>query len=141
MIDQWNTVMLTGGSSKMPMVHRMIESVMGKPPRQYRTPELLVTIGAAYWAHAAPYGELDMGDYSTSAYIRSLVPGAFSILNMSDGDLVKHRATVVEAVRRGDVLMMHGWWSPKRNAEVREIYEEVYPGFMEKGDQAAIVRQ
>lgn len=97
--------------------------------------------GAAYWAHAAPYGELDMGDYSTSAYIRSLVPGAFSILNMSDGDLVKHRATVVEAVRRGDVLMMHGWWSPKRNAEVREIYEEVYPGFMEKGDQAAIVRE
>jgi len=95
--------------------------------------------GPAYWAYAAPYGELDMGDYSTPAYVRSLLPGAFSVLNMSDGDLAKHRAAVVEAVRRGDVLMMHGWWSPKRNDEVRGIYEEVYPGFMEKGDRAAIV--
>lgn len=35
----------------MPMVPRMIEKVMGKPPVRHRNPELLVTIGAAYWAH------------------------------------------------------------------------------------------
>jgi len=44
-------VMLTGGSSRMPMVRRMVETVMGRPPLQYKNPELLVTIGAAYWAH------------------------------------------------------------------------------------------
>lgn len=44
-------VMLTGGSSKMPMVKKMIEGVMGRPPLQHRNPELLVTVGAAYWAH------------------------------------------------------------------------------------------
>ena len=44
-------VMLTGGASRMPMVARMIEGLMGKPPFQHRNPELLVTIGAAYWAH------------------------------------------------------------------------------------------
>ncbi len=44
-------LMLTGGASKMPMVHDMVQDVMGKPPLQYRNPELLVTIGAAYWAH------------------------------------------------------------------------------------------
>jgi molecular chaperone DnaK len=44
-------VMLAGGSTKMPMVRKMIEGVMGRPPLQHRNPELLVTIGAAYWAH------------------------------------------------------------------------------------------
>jgi molecular chaperone DnaK len=44
-------VMLTGGASKMPMVRKMVEAVMGKPPLEYRNPELLVSIGAAYWAH------------------------------------------------------------------------------------------
>ncbi len=43
-------VMLAGGSSKMPSVRRMIEGVMGKAPLQYGNPELLVTIGATYWA-------------------------------------------------------------------------------------------
>ncbi len=44
-------ILLTGGSSKMPMVRKMIEGVMGRPPRQYGNPELLVTIGAAYRGH------------------------------------------------------------------------------------------
>ena len=49
-------VMLTGGSSKMPMVKKMIEGVTGRPPLQHRNPELLVTMGAAYWAHLLQEG-------------------------------------------------------------------------------------
>lgn len=49
-------VMLTGGSSKMPMVKTMIQGILGKPPIQHRNPELLVTIGAAYWAHLLEAG-------------------------------------------------------------------------------------
>ncbi len=44
-------VMLTGGSSKMPMVKTMLEGMMGKPAISYHNPELLVTMGAAYWAY------------------------------------------------------------------------------------------
>jgi molecular chaperone DnaK (HSP70) len=44
-------VLLTGGSSKMPMVRQMIQAKIGKPPLQHGNPELLVTIGAAYWAY------------------------------------------------------------------------------------------
>ncbi len=44
-------IMLAGGSIKMPMVPKMIEGVMGKPPFRHGNPELLVTMGAAYWAH------------------------------------------------------------------------------------------
>lgn len=53
-------VLLAGGSSKMPMVREMIAAKMGKPPLQHGNPDLLVTIGAAYWAHmlgsAVPHG-------------------------------------------------------------------------------------
>ncbi len=49
-------VMLTGGSSKMPMVKQMIERVMGKPPFTHKNPELLVTMGAAYWAYLLQEG-------------------------------------------------------------------------------------
>ena len=49
-------VMLTGGSSKMPIVKQMIERVMGKPPFTHRNPELSVTIGAAYWAYLLQEG-------------------------------------------------------------------------------------
>ncbi|MGE0129082.1 MAG: Hsp70 family protein [Blastocatellales bacterium] len=49
-------VMLTGGSSRMPMVKRMIEGVMGRPPLQHRNLDLLVTIGAAYWARLLEEG-------------------------------------------------------------------------------------
>jgi molecular chaperone DnaK len=44
-------VMLTGGSSKMPIVKTMIEGMMNKPAMSYHNPELLVTFGAAYWAY------------------------------------------------------------------------------------------
>lgn len=44
-------ILLTGGSSKMPMVSEMIENVTGKPPMKYDNPDLLVSKGAAYWAH------------------------------------------------------------------------------------------
>lgn len=44
-------VLLTGGSSKMPMVRQMLEQLASRPPLQYGNPNLLVTMGAAYWAH------------------------------------------------------------------------------------------
>jgi molecular chaperone DnaK len=51
-------VMLTGGASKMPMVKRMVSKVLGKDPFTHRNPELLVTIGAAYWAHLLQPGTI-----------------------------------------------------------------------------------
>src|SRR5262249_36726202 len=49
-------VLLAGGSSRMPMVKKMIEGVLGKPPLMHKTPERVVTIGAAYWAHLLEAG-------------------------------------------------------------------------------------
>jgi len=54
-------VMLTGGSSKMPMVKEMLKRVSGKDPFMYGNPELLVTIGAAYYAHLLKSGLVTTG--------------------------------------------------------------------------------
>lgn len=51
-------VMLAGGSTQMPMVRKMIESVTGKPPLRHKNPNLLVTVGAAYWAHLLNGGKV-----------------------------------------------------------------------------------
>lgn len=45
-------VLLTGGSTRMPQVGRMIEEVTGKKPLMHGNPDLLVSRGAAYWAYA-----------------------------------------------------------------------------------------
>lgn len=44
-------VLLCGGSTKMPMVTKMIRDVMGRKPVTHGNPELLVTRGAAYAAY------------------------------------------------------------------------------------------
>lgn len=49
-------ILLVGGSSKMPMVRRMLTAKMGKPPLQHGNPNLLVTSGAGYKAHLLQAG-------------------------------------------------------------------------------------
>jgi len=49
-------VLLAGGSTRMPMVAEMIQSVTGRKPLRHRNPELLVATGAAYWAHLLQEG-------------------------------------------------------------------------------------
>jgi len=85
------------------------------------------TYHAAYWAHAAPYGELDMGTRGTSGYIRDLFPHAFLCNYAVDGDMDKHRAALVEAVKGGDVLMFRGWFGDRQNEKIKSIYKEARP--------------
>lgn len=42
-------VLLCGGATKLPMIREMIREVTGTEPLVYKNPELLVSIGAAYW--------------------------------------------------------------------------------------------
>ncbi len=51
-------ILLAGGSTFMPMVREMVTRKMGKEPILHRNPNLLVTIGAAYWAHLLASGSI-----------------------------------------------------------------------------------
>jgi len=48
-------ILLCGGATKMPAVEKMIEEVMGKPLLKHGNPELLVAMGAAYFAYLSPH--------------------------------------------------------------------------------------
>jgi len=47
-LEDIDPILQVGGSTKMPMVARMIENVTGKQPQTHRNVDLLVAIGAAY---------------------------------------------------------------------------------------------
>ncbi len=69
----------------------------------------------SYYAYSAPYDELRTltGIASTSetgATARALYPGGFTVINTPDGDLKGKHNDLVNAVRRGDVLMFRSWF-------------------------------
>ncbi|MHC4250478.1 MAG: hypothetical protein ACYS9X_15225, partial [Planctomycetota bacterium] len=123
----WRPVGEKGEFKWMLLEARVWKEIRERHPDVLIVPEL-VGRTTACWAQTAPYFELDLGGVSTPARARRTFPGAFSILNMCDGPFAERRTELVEAVRRGDILMFHGWWNPKRNQEVKGVYEEVWEG-------------
>jgi hypothetical protein len=82
-----------------------------------------------YYAYTAPYDPLKIytptlgGVAITPADVRGVYPGAFSVLNVADGDITDNAATLTAAVSRGDILMFRSWfWSPESPA-VQAIYK------------------
>ncbi|MBE7467044.1 MAG: hypothetical protein HS116_26525 [Planctomycetes bacterium] len=109
----------------------MWKAIKAKHPDVLLVPELLsenFTHHVANHFNTAPYMELDLKGYGTPEWVRKLIPGSFSVVNVSDGDFAANREKLAEAVKNGDILMGHGWWSPKRNAEVKALYDEVVRG-------------
>jgi hypothetical protein len=71
------------------------------------------------------------GDLTTGADIRAAYPQAFGINLINDVDprrLAEHRDELVEAVRHGDVLMVHAESWQENNATVVGIYREASAG-------------
>jgi len=81
-----------------------------------------------YYSVTAPYDELRGGIFGTPDRIRRVYPGAFTVLNTSDGDLDGRHADLVRAVKRGDILLFRAWWDDPQNAKVKAIYAEAGAG-------------
>ncbi len=79
---------------------------------------------AGYYSHLSGYRELRGGIASTSERDRLAYPGAFSVINVADGPIAERRGDLLDAVRRGDILMFRGWFGTRENAAVQAIYEE-----------------
>ena len=76
----------------------------------------------------APFASfLFHGDVATAARMRAVYPEAFSANLVNDVDSAKlgeHRDELVEAVRHGDVLMVHADYWQSNNDTVMAIYRE-----------------
>jgi hypothetical protein len=105
-----------------PMRAEMFRRLATKHPDALIIPELPLL---GYYSHTASYRELTGGITATPAAALLAYPGAFSVIKVEDEKLVEaHRAELVAAVRRGDVLLFPGWYNPPVNGKVRQIYRE-----------------
>lgn len=78
----------------------------------------------ATYAYAAAYMELDLGGTGTPERIRRLFPDAFSVVNVADGPFAAKREELLASVRKGDILMVRGWFKDKPTFLAKGVYDE-----------------
>ena len=83
-----------------------------------------------YYAYTAPFQSFIFHtDLGTPADIYNYYPSAFSVNLINDvdpGKLAQYRPQLTEAVRRGDILMVHADYWQDNNATVIQIYADAY---------------
>ncbi len=111
----------SNGDPNVPFPAAVFEQVLAANPDVLLIPEHQ---SARYYRATAPYDELRGGVASTPGWAREIYPRAFTVINVSDGDTKGRRAELLQAVRKGDVLMFRAWWDDPFNKDVKSIYEE-----------------
>lgn len=111
----------SNGDPSLPMDASVFRRVAEAHPDVLLIPE---HENLCYYAYTAPYNQLNMGVASTTAIVRHVYPGAFSVLQVADGPVDQRRAELVTAVRSGDILLFRGWFADPYNDKVKGIYRE-----------------
>ncbi len=76
------------------------------------------------YAYSAPYSQLNYNKLPAPPdYVLATYPQAFFVnsVGMKEGE--EHKAALIEAVKRGDILFHTGWYSAPENKLITEIYE------------------
>jgi hypothetical protein len=76
-----------------------------------------------YFAYSAPLNSyVHHKITSTPAGARMVYHQAFSVLMASDGDRLEHHAALVDAVRRGDILLFNCLYNDAGAEKIQKIY-------------------
>jgi len=109
----------SNGEPSNPMSPEIFARVAAAEPDVLLIPEH-ETLG--YYGSTAPYNELRGGWTSSPPLVRELYPGAFSVINIADGNIDANQAQLTQAVADGDILLFRGWYSDPNNAKARALY-------------------
>jgi hypothetical protein len=127
LIDQW----IGEGDDKqviqLPIPSAIYRSVLKEHPDVLLIPEHWKgSFGPqdATYAYTAAYMELDLGGTGTPERIRRIFPDAFSIVNVVDGPFQVKREELLASVRKGDILMVRGWFKDKPTFLAKDVYDE-----------------
>jgi molecular chaperone DnaK len=119
-LQEIDPILQVGGSSKMPMIAKMIENVTGQTPQTHRNVDLLVAIGAAYdvcIASSMEEGEpiktrsggleihtppVDIGKAVGVKAFRGLTDDAFNAIVIEDGSATGKEFVREDLVTRDD---------------------------------------
>ena len=78
-----------------------------------------------YFAYSAPLNSyVHHKITSTPIGARMVYPKAFSVLMTSDGDRPEDHAALVDAVRRGDILLFNALYNDAGAEKIQKLYEE-----------------
>lgn len=80
-------------------------------------------------AYTAPYLQPPYSPPVTREWWRALLPRAFSVSHTVNLDQAKwdaYRNELVDGIANGDSLFFRGWFNDGYNAQIREVYREVY---------------
>jgi hypothetical protein len=80
-----------------------------------------------YFAYSAPLnGYVYHKVTSTPVGARIVYPKSFSVLMAPDGDRLEDHNALVDAVRRGDILLLSGWYNNPGITKIKKLYEEAF---------------
>jgi hypothetical protein len=76
-----------------------------------------------YFAYSAPLNSyVHHKITSTPVGARLVYPNAFSVLMAADGDQPEDHAALLDAVRRGDILLFNGWYHNTGAEKIKKLY-------------------
>jgi hypothetical protein len=114
----------SNGDPNVPMPAELFERLHALHPGALLIPE---HENARYYASTAPYRDYaNLKELGTPASVRSVYPDAFSFVYVGHGDPAAARAELIDAVRHGDILAVHGWYDSPSHGVVKEIYLEAH---------------
>lgn len=123
--ERWRCTLFyvdSNGDPNVPLPATAFASVAERHPGVLLMPE---HENAAYYAYTAPYRDYaNLKQLGTPEVVRRIYPQAFSMIYVGHGDPEPVRAELLEAVKRGDVLVVHGWYQNPGHPIVKRIYQE-----------------
>jgi len=82
-----------------------------------------------YWSAGAPYKQGNQGYLDTPVLAKFMYPCAFTMLQVTDGvnyNDPKIVATLIQAVKNGNILFVDGWYTNPTNNNILQIYQKAY---------------
>lgn len=78
-----------------------------------------------YFAYSAPLNSYQHHRItSTPVGARLIYPKSFSVLMAADGDHPEDHSALLNAVRKGDILLFNGWYGGPPAEKIKKLYEE-----------------
>lgn len=109
----------SNGDPNAPMSASIFSQLAARHPDVLLMPE---HENAAYYACSAPYRDYqNQRQLGTGGDVRRLYPNAFCALYLGDRDVKPVREQLIECVKHGDILVVHGWYSPANHKDIKEI--------------------
>jgi hypothetical protein len=77
-----------------------------------------------YYTCVAPYLEMRRGFFGTSRTDYDVFPGAFSLVNVADGDM-RETAQIAHWIARGDIMLYRAWYQNNEFSTIQSLYRQV----------------